>query len=55
MDKNLLDIVAKINDKNKKLFDEKAKLEKRILRIDIEIYDLSARLDDICKRLITKK
>ena len=50
--KNILDDIAKINDKNKTLFDRKAKLEREILEIDIEVFELSGEYNKVCKKFI---
>jgi hypothetical protein len=53
MKKEILEELKDWNELNEKLYKEKAKLEERILSIDIQLWNLSARYDDLCKKLLT--
>ena len=52
INKETLEKLKNWHELNEKLYKEKAKLEERILSIDIQLWNLSLRYDDLCKKLL---
>ena len=51
MNKKILDKLQELQDKNRKLFDRKARFEEQILNIDIEIFQISGEYSKLIREL----
>jgi predicted nuclease with TOPRIM domain len=50
--KEILNKLAEVDEKNWKLYKKKEELERQILAIDIEIYELSGEYSKLCKEFL---
>lgn len=55
MKKQILNLISRLDERNQKLFDEKAKLERNILEIDLEIWHIGNEYQGLIKKLLKTK